>query len=78
MEGPAEEELRLRAETAARDLAVREQSLTFAMALRDCVEKKRRNKDGLPLAASRRAAAICSACVDVNLLVLPPRPAPAG
>jgi hypothetical protein len=32
---PAEEALRLRAETAARDLAVRERSLTFAMALRD-------------------------------------------
>jgi integrase len=52
---PAEEVLRLRAEKAARDLAVREQGLTFALALREYVEKKRRAKDGLPLKARTTA-----------------------
>ena len=52
---PAQEEVRLRAETAARDLAEREEGVTLAKALREYVEKKRRAKDGLPLKARTRA-----------------------
>ena len=52
---PAQEEARLRAETAARDLAEREDGVTLAKALHEYVEKKRRAKDGLPLKARTRA-----------------------
>ena len=52
---PAKEEARLRAETAARDLAKREEGVTLAKALREYVDKKRRAKDGLPLKARTRA-----------------------
>jgi hypothetical protein len=52
---PAQEEARLRAEMAARDLAEREEGVTLARALREYVEKKRRAKDGLPLKARTRA-----------------------
>ena len=52
---PAQEEARLCAETAARDLAEREEGVTLAKALREYVEKKRRAKDGLPLKARTRA-----------------------
>ena len=52
---PAQEEVRLRAETAARDLAEREEGVTLAKALSEYVEKKRRAKDGLPLKARTRA-----------------------
>ena len=52
---PAQEEARLRAETATRELAEREEGVTLAKALREYVEKKRRAKDGLPLKARTRA-----------------------
>ena len=52
---PAQEEIRLRAEMAARDLAQREEGMTLAKALREYVERKRRAKDGLPLKARTRA-----------------------
>lgn len=52
---PAQEEARLRAEAAARELAERQDGLTLAKALREYVEKKRRAKDGLPLKARTRA-----------------------
>ena len=51
----AAEEFRLRTESAARDIADREQGVTLATALREYVEKKRRAKDGLPLKARTRA-----------------------
>jgi hypothetical protein len=52
---PAKEDARLRAETAARDFAEREEGVTLAKALREYVDKKRRAKDGLPLKARTRA-----------------------
>ena len=52
---PAQEEARLRAEAAAREVTEREDGLTLAKALREYVEKKRRAKDGLPLKARTRA-----------------------
>lgn len=52
---PAQEEARLRAEAAAREQAEREEGVTFAKALREYVDKKRRAKDGLPLKARTKA-----------------------
>lgn len=52
---PGQEEARLRAEAAAREVTEREDGLTLAKALREYVEKKRRAKDGLPLKARTRA-----------------------
>lgn len=52
---PAQEEARLRAEAAAREVMEREDGLTLSKALREYVEKKRRAKDGLPLKARTRA-----------------------
>jgi hypothetical protein len=46
---PAQEEARLRAEAAERELTERQDGLTLAKALREYVEKKRRAKDGLAL-----------------------------
>jgi hypothetical protein len=51
----AQEEARLRAEVAARELADRHDGLTVEKALREYVEKKRRAKDGLPLKARTKA-----------------------
>ena len=52
---PAQEEARLRAEAAVREQAEREEGVTFATALREYVDKKRRAKDGLPLKARTKA-----------------------
>lgn len=52
---PAQEEARLRAEVAARELADRQDGLTVEKALREYVEKKRRAKDGLPLKSRTKA-----------------------
>ena len=52
---PAQEDARLRAEAAAREVTEREDGLTLAKALREYVQKKRRAKDGLPLKARTRA-----------------------
>ena len=52
---PAEEEFRLRAEAAAREISERQEGLTLAVALREYVDKKRRAKDGLPLKARTKA-----------------------
>ena len=52
---PAQEEVRLRAEVAAREQAEREDGLTLAKALREYAEKKRRAKDGLALKARTKA-----------------------
>ena len=51
---PAQEEARLRAEAAAREVVERQEGLTLAKALREYVEKKRRAKDGLPLKTRTR------------------------
>ena len=52
---PSQEEARLRAEAAAREVTEREDGLTLAKALREYVQKKRRAKDGLPLKSRTRA-----------------------
>jgi len=52
---PAQEEGRLRAETAEREQLGRQEGMTVAKALREYVEKKRRAKDGLPLKARTKA-----------------------
>lgn len=52
---PAQEEARLRAESAAREITERQDGLTLAKALREYVDKKRRAKDGLPLKARTQA-----------------------
>jgi Arm DNA-binding domain len=52
---PAQEEARLRAEVAARELSDRQDGLTVEKALREYVEKKRRAKDGLPLKSRTKA-----------------------
>ena len=52
---PAQEEARLLAEAAAREVTDRQDGLTVAKALREYVDKKRRAKDGLPLKARTRA-----------------------
>jgi hypothetical protein len=52
---PAQEEARLRAETAERDQLDRQEGMTLAKALREYVGKKRRAKDGLPLKARTKA-----------------------
>jgi hypothetical protein len=51
----AQEEARLRAETAARAQADRQDGLTLADAVREYVQRKRRAKDGLPLKARTQA-----------------------
>jgi hypothetical protein len=51
----AQEEARLRAEAAARELSERQDGLTLEKAVREYVENKRRAKDGLPLKARTRA-----------------------
>ena len=52
---PAQEEARLRAETAEREQLDRQEGMTMAKALREYVDKKRRAKDGLPLKARTKA-----------------------
>ena len=52
---PAQEEARLRAEAAAREVTERQDGLTLAKALREYAAKKRRAKDGLPLKARTRS-----------------------
>ncbi|MCM3565566.1 tyrosine-type recombinase/integrase [Hydrogenophaga intermedia] len=52
---PAQEEARLRAETAEREQLDRQEGMTVAKALREYVDKKRRAKDGLPLKARTKA-----------------------
>ncbi len=52
---PAQEEARLRAETAKREQLDRQEGVTLAQALREYVDKKRRAKDGLPLKARTKA-----------------------
>jgi integrase len=52
---PAQEEGRLRAETAEREQLDRQEGMTVAKALREYVDKKRRAKDGLPLKARTKA-----------------------
>jgi hypothetical protein len=52
---PAQEEARLRAETAEREQLDRQDGMTLAKALREYVDKKRRAKDGLPLKARTKA-----------------------
>lgn len=67
---PAQEEVRLRAEVAAREQAERQDGLTVAKALREYVEKKRRAKDGLALKARTKA--------DYLAMVEPGRTSKAG
>lgn len=55
MDWPSQEEARLRAEAAAREVTEREDGLTLAKALCEYVQKKRRAKDGLPPKARTRA-----------------------
>lgn len=52
---PAQEEARLRAETAEREQLDRQDGMALAKALREYVDKKRRAKDGLPLKARTKA-----------------------
>ena len=52
---PAQEEARLRAETAEREQLDRQEGMTVAKALSEYVDKKRRAKDGLPLKARTKA-----------------------
>ena len=52
---PAQEEARLRAEAASRELTERQDGLTLAEALHEYVEKKRRAKDGLALKTRTQA-----------------------
>ena len=52
---PAQEEARLRAETAAREQLDRQEGMTLASALCEYVDHKRRAKDGLPLKARTKA-----------------------
>ncbi|MGB3704546.1 MAG: integrase arm-type DNA-binding domain-containing protein [Castellaniella sp.] len=52
---PAEEEARLQAEAQARETQASTDGQTFAEALREYVEEKRRAKDGLPLKARTKS-----------------------
>lgn len=52
---PAQEEARLRVETAELKQLDRQEGMTLAKALREYVDKKRRAKDGLPLKARTKA-----------------------
>lgn len=55
LDWPEQEGARLKAEATSREREARQEGLTFAKALREYVETKRRAKDGLPLKARTRA-----------------------